>query len=383
MTETWTRRSFVLGVTATLAAKQLCASEMSQKQLVYIGSTDNKDDGKGIHLGVWNADARTLSDVRQVAPVVSAGFLAIGTVGGKRLLFAGHQAAPRLGALSAYSIAPSGELSLINTVTAPDFDMVHLAVDHSNRCVVAASYGSGKVLSVSIAADGKLSNPVSQFQLSGHGPNESRQKSPHAHGVAISPDNRFVLINDLGTDRIMVYKLDAATARLMPNDPPFFTAAPGSGPRHTTFHPNGRWAYSINELDSTITLMNWDATNGVLTLVATTPTLPANGDVANNRAGEVVIDRSGRFLYGCNRGSVEELLVYTISADGHLGLLSRLPFDGKEARHFAIAPDGHSLLLAEQFSNRVSVFARDPKAGILKATGNRYDVMNASCIVFA
>jgi 6-phosphogluconolactonase len=352
-------------------------------QVVYIGSTDNKNNGDGIHAAFWNPEARTLSNLRQVAPVVAAGFLATGRLGRMKVLYAGHQAAPKVGALSSYEIQPSGDLTLINTVTIPDFDMVHLAVDHSNRCIVAASYGSGKVLSAKISPDGKLSNPVSLIQLSGHGPNPTRQQSPHAHGVAISPDNRFVLINDLGTDRIMVYRLNEATAELSANDPAFFTAAPGSGPRHTAFHPNRKWAYSINELDSTITLMNWDAVKGVLSLVATTPTLPAGGDVANNRAGEVIIDKSGRFLYACNRGAVEDLLVYSIDTDGRLNLLSRVPFGGKEARHFAISPDGDSLLLAEQFSNRVSVFSRDPNAGLLKIMPNRYDVTTPSCIVYA
>lgn len=383
MTRIWTRRSFVSAASAALAATRLRGMDEPSGQFVYIGSTDNKDAGKGIHGASWNPGTGSLSNLRLVAPIVSAGFLATGKVGGVKMLFAGHQAAPKTGALSSYRIEASGDLRLINTVTAPDFDMVHLAVDHSVRCIVAASYGSGKVLSAKIASDGELSDPVSQIQLSGHGPNATRQKSPHAHGVAIAPDNRFALINDLGTDRIMIYKLDAATAELTPNDPPFFTAAPGSGPRHTAFHPNGKWVYSINELDSTITLMNWDAAKGILTLDATTPTLPQGGDVANNRAGEVVIDKTGRFLYACNRGSVEELLVYSVGSDGHLSLLSRVPFGGKEARHFAISPDGDSLLLAEQFSNRVSVFSRDPKTGLLKVTPNRYDVTNASCIVFA
>jgi len=181
----------------------------------------------------------------------------------------------------------------------------------------------------------------------------------------------------------MVYRLNEATAELTANDPAFFTAAPGSGPRHSAFHPNRKWAYSINELDSTITLMNWDAAKGVLSLVATEPTLPPGGDVTNNRAGEVIIDKSGRFLYGCNRGAVEEMLVYSIGADGRLNLLIRVPFAGKEARHFAISPDGGALLLAEQFSNRVSIFSRDANTGLLKITSNRYDVTTPSCIVYA
>jgi 6-phosphogluconolactonase len=375
-----TRRSFISASAATLAATKLKAA--TPDKLVYIGSTDNKDNGPGIHAALWSAKTGTLSNLRLVSPALSAGFLAAGNLGGTSILFAGHQAAPKVGALSSYRIAPSGDLTLINTVTTPNFDMVHLALDHIHACLIAASYGSGKVLSVKIAPDGHISAPVTELQLTGHGPNASRQSAPHAHGVAISPDNRFVLINDLGTDLITIYKLNADTAELTPNDPPSFKGAPGSGPRHLTFHPNGKWAYSVNELDSTLTLLNWDAVKGVLTQAATFPTLPPGGDVANNRAGEVIIDKTGRILYSCNRGAVEDLLVYTIGPDGHLTLASRLPLNGKEARHFSISPDGGFFVVAEQFSNQVAVFSRNPQTGILRPTDHHYEVATPSCILF-
>jgi 6-phosphogluconolactonase len=261
--------------------------------------------------------------------------------------------------------------------------MVHLALDHTQRTLVAASYGSSKILSVRVSPDGNLSAPVTQIHLTGHGPNASRQKSPHAHGVCATPGNRFILINDLGTDRIMIYKLDPETAELTPNNPAFFSAAPGSGPRHTTFHPNGRWAYSINEINSTISLMNWDAKQGVLTLVDNYPTLPPGGDVANNRAGEVIIARQGRFLYACNRGAVEEMLTYSIGREGRLTLVERTTLSGKEARHFAVSPDDGYLLVAEQFSDKVAVFSRDREKGTLQATSGSYDLPTPSCIIFA
>jgi 6-phosphogluconolactonase len=375
-----TRRSFISASAATLAATKLKAA--APDKLVYIGSTDNKDHGSGVHVALWSSQTGTLSNLRQAAPIISAGFLVASNIKGERFLFAGHQAAPNVGALSSYRIAPSGDLTLINTVTTPHFDMVHLALDHTQACLIAASYGSGKVLSVKIAPDGHISAPVTELQLTGHGPNVSRQTAPHAHGVAISPDNHFVLINDLGTDLIMVYKLNAATAELTPNDPPSFKGAPGSGPRHLIFHPNGKWAYCVNELDSTLTLLNWDAAKGVLTQAASFPTLPPDGDVANNRAGEVIIDKTGRILYSCNRGAVEDLLVYTIGPDGHLTLASRLPLNGKEARHFAISPDGGFFVVAEQFSNQVAIFTRDPQTGILKSTDHHYEAATPSCILF-
>jgi 6-phosphogluconolactonase len=313
----------------------------------------------------------------------NAAFLATTELSGKRILFAGHQSAPKMGALSSYQVGPTGDLTLINTINVPEFDFVHTAIDPTGQALITASYGGGKILSAKIASDGQLSAPVSQFQLTVHGPNASRQASPHAHGVAIAPDNRFVLINDLGTDRIMIYKLNPATAELTPNTPPYFETAPGSGPRHTAFHRSGKWAYSINELDSTITQMGWNAATGVLTLAANTPTLPPGGNIATNRAGEVVFDKTGRFLYACNRAGAEEVLVYSVSnTTGALTLAQRLSFGGKEARHYAISSEGTYFLLAEQFSDKVAVFNRNPTTGTLKPIANEYPVQNPSCILF-
>jgi 6-phosphogluconolactonase len=381
MPATWTRRSFLATSASTLAATQLRAASPARAGFVYVGST-TKGEGAGIHGGAWNPATGTLSNFRLAAPASSPGFLAAGSIAGKRYLFAGHQSAPKVGALSAFQVDRLGDLHLINTITTPDFDMVHTALDHTRRCLISASYGSGKLLSVKIASDGRLSAPVSQIQLSGHGPHPARQTSSHAHGVAISPDNRFVFLNDLGTDRINLYKLNPATAELTPNDPAYFTAAPGSGPRHLTFHPNGRWAYSVNELDSTLTQLGWNAASGTLTLLSTAPTLPAGADRSANRAGEVVIDPSGRILYSCNRGNPEELLVYALDPQGHLSLAQRLPLGGKEARAFNISPDGAYFLVAEQFSDRLAVFTRDRKTGSLQLTSNEYPVTNASCVVF-
>jgi len=238
------------------------------------------------------------------------------------------------------------------------------------------------VFSFTVAGDGKLSGPVSKFQLSGSGPNPRRQTTAHAHGAVISPDNGFAFINDLGTDKIMVYKLDPRSAVLTPNTPPFFTGKPGSGPRHLAFHPSGKWAYCISELDSTLSVLNWDAKTGQLTFVESVPTLEVGADISKNRAGEVIVDKSGHFLYSCNRGPAEELLAYSIESDGRLKFIARTPLGGKEARHFALSPDGRHLVVAEQSTNFVTVFGRDLRTGELNSTGNKYPVNHPSCVVF-
>jgi len=381
----WTRRTFLTTATATVAATKLHAAPTApvpeKEKLVYIGSGATGPTA-GIHAATWYPSNGTLSNLRLAMQADNAAFLATTELSGKPILFAGHQLPAKMGALSSYQIGPTGDLQLINTVNVPEFDFVHTAVDHTGQALITASYGSGKILSAKIAPDGHLSAPVSQFQLTGHGPNASRQLAPHAHGVAIAPDNRFVLINDLGTDRIMVYKLNPPPAELTPNTPPYFETAPGSGPRHTAFHPSGKWAYSINELDSTITQMGWDAATGTLTLVSNTPTMPAGSDVTAGRAGEVVFDKTGRFLYACNRAAVDDIVVYSIGNSGHLTLVQHLNFGGKEARHYAISPEGTYFVLAEQFSDKVAVLNRNPTTGTLKLSANEYAVQNPSCILF-
>jgi 6-phosphogluconolactonase len=380
----WTRRSFVSAAAATLAASKLSAAVPNASEFVYIGSTA-KGDGEGIHVGKWNASTGTLSDVRLAFQVKQPSFMVACESRGTRLLFSGHQPEVSVAALSASRIEASGDLKLVNTISVPDLEesFIQIVLDHTHRCLVSASYRSNKVFSFKVASDGHLSEPVSQFQLSGHGPNATRQTTAHAHGASIPPDNRFALINDLGSDRIMVYKLNPATAELTPNDPPFYSAPAGSGPRHLAFHPNGKWAYCISELDSTLSFLNWSAKTGILTFIESTPTLEPGGNVAKNRAGEVIIDKTGRFLYACNRGFAEEILAYEIGPTGHLKLIGRTPLGGKEARHFTLAPGEKFFLVAEQATNMVSVFTRNTNTGTLTPTGNKYPINKASCVTFA
>ena len=381
MKQTWIRRCFSSVTAATLTGSRVSAVETPSAPLVYIGSMTH-DLGNGIHVARWNARSGTLSGVRLAFEAVSPSFLVVSRHRKARLLFAGYQTSREVGGLSSFRMEPSGDLKLLNTLPAPGADFAHLALDHTEQCLIAPNYGRGTILSCKVDTDGHLTGFVSQIQLTGRGPIVSRQTAPHPHGVAISPNNQFIYINDLGTDRILIYKLNAATAMLTPGSPPFYTAAPGSGPRHLAFHPNGQWAYSINDLDSTITLLQWNATSGALIAVANVPTMLPGGDVANNRAGEIAFDVAGHFLYACNRGAAEELVTFSVGPSGHLNLIGRIQVEGKEARHFTVSPDDGYLFVAEQFSNEVAVFARDRRTGLLTPVDARYSVDSASCVVF-
>jgi len=350
----------------------------------YIGSTASGKQ-EGIHVGRWNAASGVIEDLRLAYACTQPSFQVTASLGSGMYLFSGHQPQETRAALSSFRVSGNGDLEMVNTIEVDDEpeSFVQIALDRTHRVLVSVSYRSSKVRTFQVEPDGRLSQPVVEFTLHGSGPNVQRQAKSHSHGAVVSPDNKFVLINDLGTDKIMIYRLDPGTGKLEPNEPPFYKANPGSGPRHTTFHPNGTAAYAINELDSTITTMAWDAEHGSLHTLENTPTTAPDVDIATNRAGEVALDASGRFLYACNRGAVEELLDYNVSADGKLTLASRIPLDGKEARHFAISPDGKWLVVAEQFSNIVSVYQRDQASGALKPSGSRHSINNPSCISFA
>jgi 6-phosphogluconolactonase len=253
--------------------------------------------------------------------------------------------------------------------------------DHTGRSAFAANYGGGSAASFSVGADGRLSPVVSFFQFSGHGADEKRQKGPHAHRVTVSPDNRFLLVNDLGLDAIHVYRLDAGTAKLTLNDPPAWRSAPGAGPRALQFHPNGRFAYCVTEMTSSVVLLRWDARPGVLETVQEVVMRPPEfkGPTAGD---DIVIDRDARFAYATDRFD-DIVTTFAISPEsGRLTLLNRTSCGGKVPRHLALDPSGRWLLVANQASDNIAVLARDTQSGQL-AAGKSFPLSKPQCLVFA
>src|SRR5262249_18292478 len=238
--------------------------------------------------------------------------------------------------------------------------------------VLGANYGSGSACIIPIGADGKLADNVMAVQHQGSSANEKRQEGPHAHSVNVDPAGKFAFVADLGIDKVMVYKLDSAKGTLSPNDPPAFNTAPGAGPRHFAFHPSGKYAYVINELNSTLTAMSYDADKGVLKEVQTLSTLPT--EVKENTCAEVVVHPSGKFVYGSNRGH-DSIAIFTV--DEKTGKLTAAGHQGegvKTPRNFNIDPSGTFMVVGNQGSNSVVVFRIDTKSGALAPTGTKVDV---------
>ena len=350
---------------------------------VYIGTyTGNGHPSRGIHHCSLDPASGRLSEPTLAAPARDPSFLELHPNG--PFLYAAERG-DRTGedVVSAFSIDPNaGQLTRLNQQPTGGHGACHVSVDGAGKHVLVANYSSGSASVIPILPDGSLGGPTGFVQHEGTGPHPSRQEGPHAHSINVSPDDRFAFVADLGIDRIMIYRLDAATGTLRPNDPPFAALAPGAGPRHFAFHPDGRFAYVINELDGTITGFAYNTTTGALTPIETVSTLP-KGFQGQNLCAEIRVHPAGGFLYGSNRGH-DSIAMYRIdTATGRLSPIGHLTSDVVEPRNFNIDPTGTCCLVANQNDDSVVVFRIDPRAGTLAPTGHRIAVNRPVCIRFA
>jgi 6-phosphogluconolactonase (cycloisomerase 2 family) len=349
---------------------------------VYVGTYTEPDRGgrgQGVH--VYRMDEATggLEPLQVVAGVANPHFLALHPNRGFLYSTNGGDTS----AVSAFALdGATGRLTPLNRQLSPGPGPTHLAIDPSGRCVVVANYAGGSVAVYPVEADGRL-GPHSDFRAHDGptGPNARRQDRAHPHVALFDPGGQRVLVCDLGLDRTYVYRIDAAAGRLSPNDPPFAPAHPGAGPRHAAFHPNGRFVYVINELDSTITAFAYDGGSGALRQLQVVTLLPP-GWSGENIAAEVVVHPSGRFVYGSNRGH-DSIAVFAVDqGDGRLSRLGHAPTLGRTPRHFDLEPSGRFLYAANQDSDTVVVFRVDASNGQLAPTGDRVEVGTPSCILF-
>jgi len=284
------------------------------------------------------------------------------------------------GAVSAFSVDPgSGKLRFLNRKPTHGTDPCHLTVDKAGRYVLVANFMSGGVCVLPIREDGSLGDATDVVQHRGSSVDPLRQSGPHAHAVTLDDTGRYVFVPDLGIDRVMVYRLDANRGKLEPHDEPWVEVAAGAGPRQLVMHPQGGYAYLINELDSTMTAFRYDRDRGILREIQTLSTLPGDFRGASTCA-EVQISPSGKFLYGSNRGH-DSIVIYAIDqADGTLACIGHESTQGKTPRNFAVGPVGEFLLAANQDSDSIVIFRLDPASGELTATGHRVDVPTPVCV---
>jgi len=346
-------------------------SARSSEWLVYFG-TRLAESGAGISLARFDSETGNLSQPQRVFETPAPVFFAVSP--DARRLYVCHGVdtfAGRPGSgVSAFAIdGMDGHLTLLNQQSTVGNGGSHVSLDRSGRVLLEANYRAGNVVAFPIEADGRIGVVGALMQHTGHSVHPQRQTAPHPHAIYADPTNQYALVPDLGVDRIFVYRLDPLTGGLAPRDPPGLAMPPGSGPRHLAWNPNGRYAYVVNELSNSVTVLAWDATRGVLTPRTTVPTLAA-GFAGENTAAEIAVHPGGRFLYVSNRGAENSLTVFALDASGeHPTVVERVPSRGLWPRNFVIDPAGRWMIVSNHDSDNAVVFRIDQQTGRLSPVG--------------
>lgn len=352
--------------------------------LVYIGTYTQPlphvaGRGEGIYACRFNpADGSLSRPVLASDAAASPSYLAVAP--NRQYLYAVQETdAGNNPAVFAFAIEPDGGLQYLNHQPAHGGLPCHVSVDGAGRFVLVANYAAGSVVVFPVDDGGRLRPASDVVQHAGSGPNPARQEGPHAHQAAFGPENGLVFVPDLGLDKILAYRLDAERGKLVPHDPPFCPVHPGAGPRHVAFHPGGRFAFGINELDATV--IAFAHSRGRLIPRHTAPALPP--DFSGEPSGAAIrVSPDGRFVYAANRGHNSIAIFAFDESTATLTPLGRQSTQGQTPRDFAIDPTGAFLLAANQDSDTIVTFRRHPRTGQLDPTGHGTSVPNPVCVVF-
>ncbi|HEX8427087.1 lactonase family protein [Hymenobacter sp.] len=373
----YSRRSFLgnVGLGLVLASFSVvgCARVVpgpdAPGYLVYIGTNVSAETENTIFLYRLNPTTGALTQVSGLKGGASPTYL---TLDAKRQhLYAVNETntfrgAPS-GAVSAFTIDPkTGGLTLLSQESSQGASPCYISLDRTEKAVLVANYMGGNVSVLPVQADGRVGTPTAMDQHQGSGPHKN-QTAPHAHCFLPDPANKYDFAVDLGTDKVYSYQLDPASGKLTNQPAPAFTAKPGAGPRHLTFHPNGRNAYLINELNSTVTALTYDAAQGTFSEIQTLSTLPADF-VGENSCADIHVSPDGKFLYASNRGH-NSIAVFAIDSRSNLTLIQHESTQGKTPRNFTLDPAGRLLLVGNQNTNNVFTYYIDKQSGKLRPTG--------------
>ncbi|WP_077923690.1 lactonase family protein [Spirosoma sp. 209] len=357
-------------------------AQSGSREIMYVG-TYSVRGSEGIYVFSFDRQTGTMQPVQSVSNTKSPSFLALHPSG--QFLYSVNEAADAgpTGAVSSYQVdRATGKLTYVNSQSSLGKGPCHISIDQTGKTAFVSNYGGGSLAVLPIKADGTLGAPTDSVQNAGTGPDPKRQEKAHVHSATIAPDNRFVYVADLGTDKLHIFAPDLKAGTVKPAQTPFVTVEPGSGPRHFTFHPNGRYAYLVEEMISSVAVFSRDAKTGALTLIQDgIPTLP-QGFSGNNTSADIHIDPSGKFLYQSNRGA-NTLAIFSIGADGKLTKVADQPVEGKTPRNFLIDPKGDFVFVANQDTDNITIFRRDRQTGKLTYTGQSVSVPAPVCVIMA
>ncbi len=388
-----TRRRFAILLLSAASLLLFAVAASPQKRtpnkpyLVYVGTYTNKTESKGIYAYLFDPGIGKLSPLGVAAESEDPSFLAVHASG--KYLYAvneiDHFGAQRSGAVSAFSIDhKTGKLTLLNQAATRGAGPCHISLDITGKFVLVANYDGGSIATFPIHDDGSLGEAAGFVQHYGSSVNKERQEASHSHWIGVSPDNRFAIEANLGLDELPVYHFNAGNGDLSPIEP-FVNLNPGAGPRHLAFHPNGKFAYVLSEMGSSVTAFAYRASSGSLASLQTVSTLSIlRKDYSGPKeAAEIAVHPSGKFLYASNRAGIDTISTFSIDhVKGNLKLKDEYPTMGKTPRNFSIDPTGKFLLVANQESNNIVVFRIDATTGALRPTGENTEAPAPVCITF-
>jgi 6-phosphogluconolactonase len=373
-------RTLVLIALLVAASLPVGAAE----SLVYFG-TYTGAKSQGIYVSRFDDATGRFSPPQLAVATPSPSFLVAHPSG--RFIYAINEVdefrGEKAGSASAFAVdTAAGRLSLLNDASTKGTGPCHLSLDRTARHLLVANYGGGSLAVLPVGEDGRIGPATSFVQHTGRGPKEN-QEAPHAHAIAVDAANHYALAADLGLDKLLVYKFDAAAGSLSPSPISFAAAKPGAGPRHFDFDPTGRFVFAMNEMALTLASYRFDGSAGRLAEVQTISTLPAGVAVTKEMSGaEIRVHPSGRFVYASNRGH-DSIAVFAVDREkGTVRSIEVVPTGGKTPRNFTLDPAGRHLLVANQGSDNVVVFDIDPETGRLTRTTNVVTVGAPVCVTF-
>lgn len=363
---------FLIAVIFTL----INAAAQDKQTNLLIGTYTNSCESNGIYSYDFNVETGVFKLKSATEKVINPSYLTLSA--DKKFVYSVNENGKE-STISAFSFhAKNGKFKFLNKQSSAGADPCYLINDEKH--VIAANYSGGNIVVFGKNSDGSLTKSKQIVTHSGKSSDEKRQESPHVHMVHFSPDKKFVLANDLGTDRIYLYQYHADSEKEILQFKDTIAIKTGSGPRHLTFSPNGKYIYLLQELDGTLTVFNYG--NGKFRRIQETSVVK-NDFKGGISAADIHISEDGKFLYATNRGDANSISIFSIDDKGKLALVETIPSGGKGPRNFAIAPGGKFVLVAHQYSNDVIIFKRNETSGLLEITNQKIELCAPVCLVFS
>ncbi len=349
---------------------------------VWLGTSSAKPS-LGIYHCTLDQDNGKLSESRLAAEMDGPGFLALHPKLNVLYAVGGFNGKASVVAYAISREAGKPQLKVVNSLEIGDGGAAHVSVDATGKTLLTAQYGGGSVATFALEPDGSLKERTGLIEHQGGSKVvNGRQDSPHPHWTGFSPDNRFAFVPDLGLDQVVIYAHDPATARLTPSG--IGKAPAGAGPRHMKFHSNGRWIYLLNELDLSVSVFDYDAQTGAMSLRQTIPTV-AKSELAKEQftsAAEICVHPSGKFIYASNRGHDTVTAFSVDESNGELTTIELEPIRGATPRNINLNPAGQWLLAAGQDSHTLSCFKINPTSGQLTYNQSVIQTPAPICVLF-